>query len=368
MERERGFTRPRAVAALSALALAGLVSARVPAGEKNDLIGSELAHWRSFIASAPGGDEIADDTKANAPATLDRVDDARTLGLERLALLRWAYAREPLSATEYLLGRSAEVRHANGAFEAEWKRLGEQLRGDLRTPPPDAMAGVAPALVRALGETALMQVRVYYDASLEYGRNTMPDAGLYYLGAAQAQRDLAALCRRMGAPSRLEAPAVRSLSPELDALERDLLAAYRPPASLDRHREFIQASATLKEAREQEAAGLRYGALLKYLQAVQRFAPLRPGASVPDAATLAAGVDAFAARLDPRVDHSLGLYFVEAARADLARATEKAPPAIAAAVVADVAPRYFAALGPAPAVPPRAAPRLTVTLVRWPYT
>ena len=66
---------------------------------------------------------------------------------------------------------------------------------------------------------------------------------------------------------------MRRLSDELDALEGELLSAYKPPASIDRHREFIAASSTLKEARELDAAGLSYGALLRYLQAVLRVAP-----------------------------------------------------------------------------------------------
>jgi hypothetical protein len=45
-----------------------------------------------------------------------------------------------------------------------------------------------------------------------------------------------------------------------------------------------------------------------------------------------------------------------------------APPPIAAAIATDVLPRYFAALGPARPSPARPAPRVTVTLVRWPYT
>jgi hypothetical protein len=39
-----------------------------------------------------------------------------------------------------------------------------------------------------------------------------------------------------------------------------------------------------------------------------------------------------------------------------------------AVLVADVLPRYFAALEPARPAPSRPAPKVTVTLVRWPYT
>ena len=48
--------------------------------------------------------------------------------------------------------------------------MGGVLRGsELAPPAADALAGVRPAAVRALGEAALPQVRVYYEASLEYG-------------------------------------------------------------------------------------------------------------------------------------------------------------------------------------------------------
>jgi hypothetical protein len=142
-----------------------------------------------------------------------------------------------------------------------------------RPPRPDELAGVQPAALRALGEAALPQLRVYYDASLEYGRNTMPDSGLFYLGSAQAQRDFVAFARTLAERSSARAPAVRALEPELDALDKEMLAAYRPPLSIDKHPQFITASSLLKEARELDAARLRYGALLRYLQAAYRFAP-----------------------------------------------------------------------------------------------
>ena len=41
---------------------------------------------------------------------------------------------------------------------------------------------------------------------------------------------------------------------------------------------------------------------------------------------------------------------------------------MAAAIAGDVLPRYFEALKPARPQPPRAEPKVTVTLVRWPYT
>ena len=137
--------------------------------------------------------------------------------------------------------------------------------------------GVRPAVARALAEAALLQVRAYYEAGLDYGRNTMARDGLFYVGAAQAQRDFVALAGTLLPPSPKPLPPLRSLAPELDRFEDALLAAYVPPASIDRHSDFIAASASLKEARELDAAGLRYGALYKYLQAAQRLPVARDG-------------------------------------------------------------------------------------------
>jgi hypothetical protein len=238
---------------------------------------------------------------------------------------------------------------------------------------------VHPALARALGEAALHQVRVYYDASLEYGRSTTPDSGLFYLGAAQAQAEFVKLARELGPQASLtplgDAPALRPLGAELDALERELLSAYRPPASVEQHPQFIAASSAVKMARELDAAGLRYGALLRYLQAILRFAAVRgpdpslspPAADPPfDRSAFARKREALGARLSGR-DHSLGRVFLEVADAELA-AEPVAGAATATAVVDDVLPRYFAALGPPPPPVERPEPLATVTLVRWPYT
>ena len=75
------------------------------------------------------------------------------------------------------------------------------------------------------------------------------------------------------------------------------------------------------------------------------------------------------ARLRARgVDHTVGRVFLEAAQSDLLEHATDGKAVAAAAVAADVLPRYFAALEPARPQPPRAAPRVTITLVRWPYT
>ena len=231
------------------------------------------------------------------------------------------------------------------------------MRDDLHPTRPDAFASLHPAAIRAQAEATQPQVKIFYDASLDYSRNTDPFQGFFYVGSAFAQKQLAALCRELSTPSSLKPPPVRAITSEIGALQHELLKAYRPPASIDRHSEFIGASSLLKEARELDASGLRYGALLRYLQATLRAAPLLTQQSGDAAAKLTEFDARFAS--ESTIDHTIGKQFLEAARMD---------PANAAVIANEVLPRYFAAIGPAPAAPKSVTPVVTVTLVRWPFT
>jgi hypothetical protein len=362
-----GTRRPWRASLAGVVLLASAIGAsRAPALE--DALAMEIERWSEFAAAQNPDDETWKQIREPSRKRLGEARESLVAGRRLLALQRLASAREHLSAWSYVQALPAEARNEPAAFEAEWKRMGGVLEVD-RPLSPDALAGVGPAAVRALAEAALSQARVYYDASLEYGRNTEPQHGLFYLGAAQAQREFAAFCRTLPAPAPLGAPTLRPIDAEITALEDELLALYRPPASVDQHPQFIAASATLKEARELDQAGLRYGALLRYLQGVLRIAALRPAPAALEAGAFASRLAELDARLaaDAR-DHSLGRLLLEAASAESAAGAANQASANAAAIAADALPRYFAALEPAPAARPQPEPLVTVTLVRWPYT
>jgi len=336
-----------------------------------DVLASEIERWTAYVRGNTATDEAWTQVKQATEPMLARAGDALHDGRRLLALQRLGAARLNLSAAQYVAGRPEAERQDPAAMEKEWVRMGGVLKEDLGTVSPRALDGVGPAAVRALAEAALPQVRVFYDASLEYGRSTAPQFGLYYIGVARAQREFADFCRKLSTATPRRAPALRGLATELDGLEGELLAAYRPPASIDQHGEFIAASAALKEARELDAAGLRYGALARYLTAAQRFAAMRPAPAGLDRAALERRLAEFRERIAAgSVDHSIAGLLVETAQADLAAAKPDAPapPPIAAAIATDVLPRYFEALAPARPSPARPAPNVTVTLVRWPYT
>ena len=340
------------------------------ASDPPDPLAAEIDHWLKVLQSKPDADPMWAEFKPGLQPALERAQEELRNGRRLLALQRLGTPRTNLEAAVYLTERSADQRKEMAAFDAEWKRMGDVLRTDLGTTAPGKFEGM-PAFVRALSEAAFPQVRVYYQASLDYGHNTMPDAGLMYLGNAQAQRDLVAFYRTLPAPSpRRPAPPLRSLRPEIDALQAEMLAVYKPPVSIERHGEFISASALLKEARELDAAGLRYGALLRYLIASQQFSQIRPASAPPlTAEAIDSRLHELAARLSAgEVDHGIGRMFLESAQSGLARSAPGSPSPVAASIATDVLPRYFAALEPARPQPAGPEPQVTVTLVRWPYT
>ena len=351
---------------LSAALLAG---AGMSGGDAGDPVAREIRRWSAALRENTSKDETWLQIKKGSEPLLAGAEQALRDGRRLLALQRLASARAYLAAASYVESppavRVADVR----GLESEWKRMGGALKDFLGKPDPGALEGVSPAAARALGEAALSQVRVYYDSSLEYGRSTIPGQGLFYLGLAQAQSEFVSLLRSLPASRGPGPPPLRSLHAELDALEADLLAAYRPPASIDRHSEFIAASAAVKEARELDAAGLRCGALLKYLQAAQRVSLLRGSVAPLSGAALAARLDELDTRLAASgSDDSIGRLFLQSAQAESASAAAGAPSPAASVIAGDVLPRYFAALSAPPPETPKPSPLVTVTLVRWPYT
>jgi hypothetical protein len=352
---------------LAGVAVAAMIGA-TGSSPSADPLAAEIDRWSRYVRTNPSTDAMWLEAREGLIQSTARAEEALRAGRRLLAAERLAHVQPDLEASVYLGGLTATARHSDEAFEAAWAEAGRELAAGPRTA---GVEGVQPAAVRAIGEAAAPAARVYYEASREYERNTMPEAGFYYLGVARGELGLQVLCRSLSTPSKGAPPPVRSIREELDDLKGELLAAYRPPASIDRHKEFIGASATLKEARELDASGLRYGALLRYLQAALQSAALRgkaPALTPTEAARRLQEARSRLSRSQAGTDDSLGMLFVEAGEDDVAGSTAGKPPAAASAILADVLPRYFAALEPARPRPPQPAPSVTVTLVRWPYT
>ena len=377
MERPQGqATRPAKTtpASLRCLALALLVmlgvGSPIAAATTEDPLASAIARWQERIRTSEPADDEVREIRAGAMPLLAEAEQALAQGRRWLALARLERVWTDLEAADYRSGIAGDLRGQMSELEREWQRLGPELGGD-RAPGPRPAFEPLPAAARALAEAALSQMPVFYAASLDYGRNTAPEYGLFYLGAAKAQRDFVALVAGLPRrPAELAALSPRKVTGEIAALRDELLTAYAPPLSIDSHPVFIRISALLKEADELTAAGSYYGALLRLQDARARFARLtHPGRSL-SAEEAARRGNVLAAGLDrsPR-DSSLQRLFLETA---LFQAADPDPATgggeIAAAIFDDVLPSFPALLGPAPAQAPERLAEATVTLVRWPYT
>jgi hypothetical protein len=330
--------------------LAGVAASPRPADPLDDA----LKRVQSRIGDPAAKGELWDSIKGITKPVVATAQTSLSKGRRLAALQALAAVWPKVEAVTF----ATSAKNTEAAFEAAWKSDGELKSAAMPSTP------IAPAALRGLAEAALMQVRVYYGASLDYGRATAPQFGLFYLGEARGERSFVRLAAQLAQPSPRPMPRLRSVAPELDTLEHELLAAYRPPASLQRHPEFIAASAALKEARELDAAGFRFGALVKLLETARRTGQItkKPlprdevSARLRDAAARVKGASA---------DATIAQMFVEAAENDL---DANAAPSIASAIVTEALPRYFAALAPAPPARAAAAPDAVITLVRWPYT
>jgi hypothetical protein len=301
--------------------------------------------------------EVDASVKRDAQPRLDAASKAASEGRRMLAIYQTATVLPMIEAAKFANARPEAERNDEAAFEKTWKS-DEALRA------PEKLSPLEPALLRAFAEGSVLRGRNFYNASLDYARSTTAESGFYYLGRAHAEHALIAALQTLSTKGGAAAPPLRDLAPDIDALQHILLTAYKPPASMNRHDEFITASAVLKEARELDEAGLRYGALLRYLDAAQRTG--RIAGTLASAPELREHLAKWRERLRAtRGDHSIAQLFLELAEADLESGKEAA---MAASVDSFVLPRYFAALGSAPATRPKPKALAHVTLIRWPYT
>ncbi len=339
----------------------------------SDPIGREIARWQERIATTQAADEETKEIRESSAPLLAAAERELANGRRWFALSRLAYVWTNLEAADYRGALPGELQKQMSSLEQEWQRLGPELRAVKAGTERPSFDG-APAVARAFGEVALSEAAGYFDASLDYGKNTAPEFGLFYLGAAQAQLSLARLAAALR-DSATSASSARPLAPrsvarEIAAVEGELLAAYVPPASIDSHSVFIRISALLKQAHELDAAGLSHGAVYKLLDAKMRLARLLQPNRKLDSAEAGRRAWAVESKLAATgVDATLAQLFVEIAMAQVG----DPDPAMmggetAAAVFEEVLPLYFTLLGPASPAPPDLMAEATVTLVRWPYT
>jgi hypothetical protein len=210
-------------------------------------------------------------------------------------------------------------------FADKWKAVGEPRRA-----PADSRRRAL--FTEALAQSAEGKAPATYHASLPYAADSGLFGGLFYLGESQAFGRFAAFCRAVDLPPAGPAPVLRSLAPELSALEAQILDAYDKAEGTARQ-PFITISVTMKLAKSLDQEGRRPGALLQYLLTRYRFAATRHKPAAGDIGARIAAARAFAGD----TDHSIAEFFLQLAETNAA-VTDGA--ARAAAILDDVLPAY----------------------------
>jgi hypothetical protein len=295
---------------------------------------------------------------SNIEATLKSAADALHFGSPYLSLEKLAQAVDLSYGARAFVEKSATVK-SFADFDSEWRKAEATLA------LPAANWSHAPAALRAISEAAGVRATPLLEGARGFATATRPADGIFYLGEAQGEAEFARFCAGLNLARKGRAIALRSLLPELLALQEKTNTAFQPPRSIDQHPRFIALNSTLKLARELDAAKLYVGALYQYLEAVRHFGmldagPVEQSAIVPSIDTLRRKLEA------SRDDDSIALLFLQRATA---QATGTDDERKSARVIADtVIPAYLAARKPAAGLARAPAKTIEITLVRWPYT
>ncbi|MBZ5723040.1 MAG: hypothetical protein LAO03_22090 [Acidobacteriia bacterium] len=331
---------------------------------------AETEHLQQLVAREPVTDPDWKDAKPDIEESLSAARDALRAGRLYTALEQLGNAQNMFLSTAATKENPEALKRGLPGFEAEWGKASIELTA-LDQKARDRTWTGTPAAVIALSQSAQGRTLTLLEASRAYASVTSPAEGFYYLGEAKASAEFASFCYGLKASSQGKPFPAHSILPELQRLQERTNAAYQPPLSVDRHRDFIHLNATLKTAGELDAAKLYAGALYQYLLAVGQLALLR--ADAPNAAQEARwrqSVVAMRSRLAAsKQDDSIAQLFLERVEGQLAKESLGVDNWKRVGVIVEqVLPAYFAALQAPPPPEQPASNSIAVTLVRWPYT
>ena len=243
-----------------------------------------------------------------------------------LSLENLGQAEDYFQAVRTIEAKADAIKDNLPAFEAEWGKASLEyaaLDKQARQRDWDRF----PAAVRALSESAQGRTIPLLEGSRGFATSTKPQDGLAYMGEAKGEAAYATFLYGLSI-ARKDAPfPLRSVLPELEALQEKTNAAFQPPRSIDMHPRFINLNATLKFARELDSSKAYAGALYQYLEAARHYGMLDP--AVPDEAKQSALRSLLAEELKKvstsKRDDSIAQIFLEKANGWLNKPEGAAP-------------------------------------------
>lgn len=345
----------------------------VAAQDAASQIRAEVQRVQNLLRTGPGTPPAMVQATESATGLLKGVSEAVDRGRFDLALERLGQTTSFAQGLRMAIHREPAVKGNLKAFESEWGQASSQLAAfdrDFRF----TNWSRARASVRALAEAAQVRATPLMEGGRGFAMSTKPSDGLFYIGQSQGESAFAKFCASLNLSRQGQPLAVRSILGELQALQDKTNAAFQPPRSIELHERFIALNATLKLARELDAARFYTGSLFEYLDAV-RHCSMLDAAPLDDSAkaALKQSIAATKQKLDSsKDDDSIAQLFLERAESQIAHPDGSEPSAdewrSARVIVEQVIPAYFETRKTSIRI--QAVPERTVqmTLVRWPYT
>jgi hypothetical protein len=343
---------------LAVLALNVCAFAQIPA----DKVRAELDRLTVDAAKVDWSTPEAKDSKPSFDGALARAKAALDYGRAYQALEEISRVRRALAGAKNPPASSVNLT----GFEADWKKASVELPPRVATRP---VLAKSPAAIRALAEAAVGETPVLVEASRAYASVTDASAGYYYIGQAKADVEELQFLTSLNVAEKRKY-SYHSILPELQKLQSQVIAAFQPPRSIDKHPDFIRLNSTLKRAFELDASKLYAGAMHQYLSSVQQLGMMEMTAPEGDARdAVRKKLEALATELArANSDSSLAELYVQRGLAQLDSVESTADNwKTANVILSQVIPAYSEALA-SNAKPQDAKKLITVTLVRWPYT
>jgi hypothetical protein len=343
------------------------------AQDANHRISAEISRLQQSLQKNPITDPDLAPVGSSASQNLTEAAAALESGKLYLSLEKLLQAENLLNGARFSLEKSEAVKPGYQAFESEWQTVSRTVVSiNLQSRARDLSR--APAVLRALTETATARCVPLLDGGRGFALSSKPADGLFYLGQAQGEAAFANFAsslflERTGSPFPL-----RSFLPELQALQRKATEAFKPPRSVQLHQRFITLNSALKLAQELDAQKSYAGALYQYLEATRHFAMLdAPPVDRAKQDSLVGQVVVAQQKLYASgIDSSIVGLLLERAGFQLTHADGSAPIPdewrSAKVILDSVVPAYLAAQKPAASLPQSNSKTVQLTLVRWPYT
>ena len=342
-------------------------------GSANSQIKAEIQRLEHLYQEQPITNKdyapIAKEAEDQLKAALAALDAGQTY----LALERLGHAQDVLQGARVGADDAEVLKGGLPAFQSRWGKASLRLTALDQESHIRTWNGT-PAAVQALAEAAQGRAIPLLEGGQGFAAATAPKDGLLYVGEAEGEAEFAAFCAGLKFSDKKTASPLRSLLPELQALQVKANAAFQPPQSIDLHTRFIALNSQIKLGQELDASKFYAGALYAYLEALRHYGMLsEPPLSPEQQAKLKQEMAAERKKLaDSAGDDSLAELFLERAESYLSHADGSAPSADewrgARVVMDQVLPGYFAAKKPGAAITTPSGKTVEITLVRWPYT